>query len=141
MSMLKDPPIHFSPWTPWEERNLLKNAHLPGVYLLLHREGGPPSRVVPLDRDIIYIGETTDGSLVGRWQQFNRAAFQGRHGHSGGLRYRETFGDEGEWLYVAAFVPEGLAREMRSLYIRYVEHKLLWEWGRAAGSAPICNAR
>ncbi len=142
--MIKEPAISFTPWTRWADRNLVKNAHLPGVYLLAHWDDGPPSRVDPLSQEIVCIGETTEGSLMGRWQQFNRAAFEGKPGHSGGMVYHETFGDgeeDAERLYVAAFVPEGLSRELRSLFIRYVERKLVWEWARRWGSAPVCNAK
>lgn len=140
-SLLKEPPISFSPWTRWAERGAVKNAHLPGVYLLALFDEPPPRQVDPLLEDIIYVGETTEGSLLGRWQQFNRAAFEGKPGHSGGLIYHETFGDTGENLYVAAFIPEGLSREMRSLYIRYIERKLVWEWARYQEGPPICNVK
>jgi len=147
--MTKDPPITFTPWTAWANRNTIKNAHLPGVYLLARFDGGdagPPAQVDPLAEDIVYVGEAADQSLMGRWQQFHRAAFEGKPGHSAGLRYREMFVDDGDSaaegsLYVSAFVPEGLSREMRLLFIRYVAHKLVWEWARQWGDAPECNVR
>jgi hypothetical protein len=147
--MTKDPPITFTPWTIWADRNTLKNAHLPGVYLLARfddRDGGPPAQVDPLSADIVYIGEAADQSLMGRWQQFHRAAFEGKPGHSAGLRYRQMFVDEGDSgaaasLYVSAFVPEGLSRELRLLFIHHIAHKLIWEWARKLGDAPVCNAR
>jgi hypothetical protein len=137
----KEPPVRFELWVPWREREQIKNAHLPGVYLLAHWTGAPPREVDPLAQEIIYIGETTEGSLLGRWQQFHRAAFEGKPGHTGGLRYRDIFGDEGEELYVAAFVPEGLSREMRALFIRHVEARLVWEWARKWDGAPLCNVK
>lgn len=137
--MIKEPAFSFTDWTLWSGRNRVKNAHLPGVYLLARWEGGLPSDVDPLAQTIVYIGETTDQSLMGRWQQFHRAAFEGKPGHSGGLLYRDTFGDEEEGLYVAAFVPESLSRELRTLYIRYRAHRLIWEWAQRWGGAPVCN--
>lgn len=119
----------------------MTNAHLPGVYLLARWEARAPSTVDPTSQQIIYIGEATDQSLMGRWQQFNRAAFVGKPGHSGGMVYRNTFGDEGETLHVAAFVPEGLSREMRVIYIRHVTQQLVWEWARRWQAAPVCNSR
>lgn len=139
--MTPDLPILFTPWAPWPHRDLVKNAHLPGVYLLAQRDTAPPPRVDPLSQDIIYIGETTEGSLTGRWQQFHRAAFQGKPGHTAGLIYHDTFPSDETALYVAAFTPEGLTRDLRTLYIRHVTHKLLWEWARRWGSAPICNSK
>ena len=139
--MTNEPPIRFTPWTHWPERNRAKNAHLPGVYLIARWEVAPPDKVDALAQAIVYVGEITEGSLMGRWQQFARAAFEGKPGHAGGMKYRDIFGDEGDTLYVAAFVPEGLSREMRSLYIRYVERKLVWEWARRWGDAPLCNTK
>jgi hypothetical protein len=139
--MTKVPPVSFTPWTPWHSRNTIRNAHLPGIYLLAHWDAGPPSHVDSQAQAIVYIGETTDQSLLGRWQQFHRAVFDGKPGHRDGLVYRNTFGDEGETLHVSAFVPEGLPREMRALYIRYISHKLIWGWAQRWGSAPICNSR
>ena len=137
----QDPPVSFSAWTHWSERNGVKNAHLPGVYMLAQWEEGPPGQVDPISQQIVYIGEMSDNSLMGRWQQFNRAAFEGKPGHTGGVAYRDAFGDEGETLFVAAFVPEGLSRELRGLYIKYVERKLLWEWARTHDGPPACNIR
>jgi hypothetical protein len=146
---MKEPPITFTPWTPWEDRNLLKNAHLPGVYLLALVEAGdtaPRTPVDPLSTDIVYIGEAADQTLRGRWQQFHRAAFEGKPGHTAGLRYHEIFAGEGDTgherpLYVSAFVPEGLSRQLRSLFIHYVAGKLVWDWARKWGNAPLCNVR
>jgi hypothetical protein len=138
---MPDPPIRFSPWTAWAAHTTLPNSHLPGVYLLAQFAGAPPRLVDPTAEDVIYIGEIYDNSLQSRWQQFQRAAFEGKPGHSGGLAYRDVFGDAGETLYVAAFVPGGLRRELRALYIRYVERKLVWEYARAWGGPPVCNRR
>src|SRR4051812_39897919 len=110
---MPDPPIRFSPWTPWPTRQSIPNAHLPGVYLLARFDQPPLRRVDPLDAALVYIGEVSDSSLLGRWQQFQRAAFAGTPGHSAGLIYRDLFGDAGESLCVSAFVPEGLTRELR----------------------------
>ncbi|MEA2575315.1 MAG: hypothetical protein QOH93_2613 [Chloroflexia bacterium] len=142
--MIKEPLITFTPWTSWPDRNLVKNAHLPGVYLLALFDDVPPRAADPLSRDLVYIGETADNSLMHRWQQFHRAAFEGKPGHSGGLAFHEIYGDEPEYasrLYVSAFVPEGLSRELRTLFILYVERKLLWDWARKWEAPPVCNTR
>jgi hypothetical protein len=140
MSKEQEPKPIFTPWAHWSERGTVRNAHLPGVYLLAHWEHGPPGSIDPQAKMIAYIGEVTDSSLLGRWQQFHRAAFEGKPGHSGGLRYRDIFGDEGEHLYVSAYAPESLSREMRPLYIRYLERKLVWEWALRWDGPPLCNA-
>jgi hypothetical protein len=142
--MTKEPTIAFTPWTAWPDRNLLKNAHLPGVYLLALFDGVPPRDADPLSHDLVYIGATAEGSLMHRWQQFHRAAFEGKPGHSGGLLFHEIYGGDPEYasrLYVSAFVPEGLSREMRTLFILYVERKLLWDWARKWEGLPVCSGR
>ena len=142
--MIKEPAITFAPWTNWPDRNLVKNAHLPGVYLLALFDSAPPRAVDPLSQDLVYIGETTDGSLMHRWQQFHRAAFEGKPGHSGGLAFHEIYGEEEEnvsRLYVSAFVPEGLSRELRGVFILYAHRKLVWEYARKWEGPPVCNAR
>ena len=136
-----EPPVRWTAWTPWAGRAQVPHAHLPGVYLLAQFADGPPRLVDPQTREIVYIGEISDGSLAGRWQQFHRAAFAGTPGHTGGLIYHETFGDEGATLYVTAFVPQSLRRDLRALYLRAVAAQLLWAWARRWDGPPVCNSR
>jgi hypothetical protein len=100
--MIPDPPILLTPWTPWPHRNLVKNAHLPGVYLLAQRDAAPPPHVDPLSQDIIYIGETTEGSLTRRWQQFHRIAYPSNPGAS---QYQEGINISIHGLIIVALSP------------------------------------
>lgn len=139
---MRFPRVVFSSWTQWADRKKLRNRDLPGVYLLARFETRPPHGVDPQSREIIYIGETCK-KLVSRWRQFNRSAFQGRGGHSGGRTYRrKRFGSEQD-LYVAAFPvsADGMGVELRPLFIRYVERKLILEFARRWGKAPKCNSK
>lgn len=138
---MADPAIRFTPWTRWADRATIRLSHLPGVYLLARWEAPPPRQVDPLAAEMIYIGEVHDNSLLNRWQQFHRAAFAGKPGHAGGLAYGEFIGDDGADLHVASFVPEGLTREMRALFIRYIERKLMWEYASHWDAPPICNVK
>ena len=138
---VREPPVVFSPWTRWAERAAIPNAHLPGVYLLALFDPAPPRRVDPLAEAMIYIGESTDNGLLRRLYQFGHSAFDGKPGHSGGVLYREAIGDTGESLYVAAFPVAHVPRDLRPLFIRYVAQKLLWDWARTWGAAPLCNRR
>jgi len=108
---------------------------------LAHFDITPAGRAKPRVKQIVYIGETCKNSLIGRWRQFYRSAFEGKAGHSGGKTYRQVFGGQGNNLYVAAFPVEGLDKETRSLFIRYVERKLIWEFARRWGTAPRCNRK
>lgn len=140
--MIREPAITFGSWIPWSVRDTARNGHLPGIYLLAHFNSTPPALVDSSSQEIVYIGETTEGSLIGRWQQFNRAASEGKPGHIGGMLYHEVYGVAYiESLYVAAFVPEGLSREIRALFIRYLAGKLLWDWARKWEEEPACNGR
>jgi hypothetical protein len=137
---MPDPAVRFTPWTRWADRAAIQNSHLPGVYLL-GRFAAAPRQVDPQAAEVVYIGEVHDNSLLSRWQQFHRAAFEGKPGHAGGLAYGGLIADDGADLYVAAFVPEGLTRAMRALYIRYVERKLVWEYASRWGAPPLCNIK
>lgn len=135
------PVVRFSKWFPWERLDSLPDLALPGVYALARFENPrrvPKGRANPLLQGVIYIGETCS-RLDKRLRQFNRAAFRRKWGHRGGLSYREHFGPDSEHLFVAAFgvkMPDAL---LRSLFIRYVERKLLWDFGVRWGKAPACN--
>ncbi len=137
---MEDSEIIFSHWTRWTERTLLKGIHSPGVYLLAHFDVEPAGQANPRAKQIVYIGETCK-NLMRRWRQFNRSAFEGKFGHSGGRTYRRVFDDQGDNLYVAAFAVEGLDEQIRSLFIRYVERKLIWDFARNWGAAPRCNRK
>ena len=108
---------------------------------MAHFDVTPAGRANPRVKQIVYIGETCKNSLIWRWRQFNRSAFEGKAGHSGRKTYRQVFGGQGNNLYVAAFLVEGLDKETRSLFIRYVERKLIWEFARRWGTAPRCNRK
>jgi len=138
---MQDPEIKFSHWTRWAKRTSLKGIRSPGVYILAHFDVASAGRASPQAEQIVYIGETCNNSLRGRWQQFNRSAFEGKFGHSGGRTYRQVFGGQGDNLYITAFPVEGLDEEIRSLFIRYVERKLIWEFAQKWGTAPKCNRK
>jgi hypothetical protein len=135
------PVVRFSKWHPWERRGSLPGLALPGVYALARFEDPrrvPKARANPLLQGVIYIGETCS-RLDKRLRQFKRAAFRRKSGHTGGLSYREHFGPDSEHLFVAVFgvkMPDAL---LRSLFIRYFERKLLWEYATRWGARPVCN--
>lgn len=138
--MTMEPPQTFTPWVPWQERGTIEGVQHSGVYALAHFEGPPQGPADPLAQQIIYLGQTCS-NLRRRWRQFRRAAFEGKPGHSGGLTYRETFGDEGQRLYVAACPVQGLQEPLRSLYIRYLKRRLLWEYALRWRDMPKCNSQ
>ena len=138
---MQDPEIIFSHWTQWADRTSLNGIYYPGVYLLAHFYAAPAGRANPQAKEIIYIGETCNNSLTGRWRQFHRSAFEGKYGHSGGTTYRQVFSGQGDNLYVAAFPVKELDEEIRSFFIRYVERKLIWEFAQKWGAAPKCNRK
>ncbi len=135
------PEIAFTPWVQWSSRKSLEGGKSPGVYLLAHFDSVPTGGAELNAREIIYIGETCNNSLIGRWRQFHRSAFQGKYGHSGGKTYRQEFGDEGQNLYVSALPVEKLDEPMRSLFIRYVERKLIWDYVCKWNAPPKCNRK
>lgn len=134
------PNIEFTPWCPWKQRSKIKNSKDPGVYMLAKFTIVPTGNVNPLDKNIIYFGETCR-SLKGRWDQFDRSAFQSKLGHSGGRNYRKFYGDVGQYLYVAAMpviIPDKI---LRSSFIRFVERKLILNYVIKHNMRPKCNLR
>lgn len=139
---MKPPP--FQRWTRWTDREEIDGHDQPGVYLLA-KCNRRPSRVYPLAKQIIYIGETCNQTLWSRWRQFHCAAFEGRPGHSGGLTFGAHFSSRrssaaGDGLYLAA-LPVHLEEPNRSAYIRYVERLLIWEYLQRFGCYPLCNRK
>jgi len=139
--MKKIPRVSFSEWVQWSERTKLARIDESGVYVLARFKKPPMGKVNPLSKEIVYIGETCDTSLRGRWNQFNRSAFEGKFGHSGGTTYRSTFGDKGTKLFVAGLPVGQRTDALGSVFIRYVERKLLLDFALKWGSAPICNRK
>jgi hypothetical protein len=147
-----DIPTEFSPWVRWCDRNKpnkLTDTDKPGVYLLAKFPDTFPDPAEPADPladQVIYIGETCT-SLTRRWSMFERSAFQGKFGHSGGATYRETYCDQqngcydqGTDLWVSAFVPPvTLDQDKWPFFIKYIERRLIWEYVQVWNRAPSCN--
>jgi hypothetical protein len=133
--------IDFSNWVHWSDRTSLNGIENPGIYLLARFRSAPNGKARPLSEKIIYIGETCRNSLKGRWYQFDRSAFHGKSGHSGGWTYRDLFGDRGKNLYVAAQPVVDLEEELCPLFIRYIERRLIWEFASKHGVPPKCNKK
>ena len=133
--------IVFTSWTRWADRASLKNVRSPGVYILAHFRKVPSGPANPLAKQVIYIGETCSNSLIGRWRQFDRAALQGKHGHSGGITYRDEIGGKGGRLYVAAVRVPNLGESALPYFIRYVERRLIWEFYQKWAAPPRCNRK
>jgi hypothetical protein len=134
------PYISFSPWVLWSKRTTLTGISAPGVYLLAHYQTPPLTNADPQAQEVIYVGETCDQTLRARWNNFNNAAFHGKKStHSGGETYRELFGDNGDQLFVAAFPVAQLKEPVRSLFIRYVERKLILDYAVRWSVTPACN--
>ena len=138
--LMKQPRVVFSKWVNWSKRDNLERINSPGMYLLAKFTNPPTGRADPKDKDIIYIGETC-GSLAGRWRQFGRSAKGGVKGHTGGQSYFEKFKGELTQLYVAAFPVNEFEGDNREKFIRYVERKLIWEFVKEHGKAPVLNIK
>lgn len=132
--------IKFSHWTPWKDRNDLINIKYPGIYILAKFKFDLSKKVDLKDESIIYIGETCS-SLKKRLRQFNRSAFQGARGHSGGISYREKYYDKGEDLFISIYPVENLHKDIRHLYIRYFERKIILDYALKNGKQPILNKK
>ncbi len=155
--------IIFSPWIAWSKRKSFEKGNSSGVYLLAHFETVPEGPADPQSIEIIYIGETTKGSISKRWRE-------------GRKKLLDISKDN---LYVAAFlvnnielkekvendvdeffkqrqkngrrnptivdrkhlVKEELKKRdmLTQTFIKYVERKLIWEYVRRWGKRPDYN--
>lgn len=134
------PRVEFTPWYPWKQRNRIKNSEAPGVYMLAKFMTVPSGSANPLNNNIIYFGETCR-SLKGRWDQFDRSAFQSKSGHSGGINYRRIYGDIGQHLYLAGMPVTITDKTLRSCFIRFVERKLILDFVIKHDARPKCNLK
>jgi len=135
------PKIKFTNWVKWKNRKEIKNSDKAGVYILAKFKDAPEEEADFLDKNIIYVGETCNNSLKGRWYQFDRSAFQSKDGHSGGWSYNDEFGDSGDDLYVAALDTQDIPNEIRHLFIRFVERKVILDFALKNGSKPKLNKK
>jgi hypothetical protein len=137
----EEPPITFSKWWPWSERKQIPGREFAGIYALSCFDNTMPKTVDVLDECVVYIGETCENSLSGRLEQFNRSAFIGKNGHSGGWSYRSRRADTGKTLYVSVLPISTFEEPRRSSFIRHVERKLLWGYVSRWGRRPLCNSK
>ena len=102
--------IGFSSWIRWDVRNSIPNIGKPGVYLIGRFTQAPPSGPAnPLEINVVYIGESTDGRFRYRWRSFDRAAFKGKKAHRGGVEYQQKFGGDSSVLYVSILPEDEIA--------------------------------
>lgn len=133
--------IEFSDWCLWKDRNSLDNIKHPGIYILAKFKPDLLRKIDLNDKSIIYIGETCN-SLRRRFGQFNRSAFKNSRGHSGGVSYRGKYKDDkGEDLYVSIFPVLNINDNIKHLYIRYVERKLILDYALKNGNQPVLNKK
>ena len=133
------PRVVFSDWKQWTERANISCIEKPGAYVLAHFVK-PPCKVDLQAEEIIYIGETHGQTLRDRWGQFHRCAFKGKEGHSGGRTYWSLFnGKKIEKLYIAGFPVNSLRGDLCSVFIQYIERKLILEYVLKWGKLPKCN--
>ncbi len=135
---MKEPVVQFTNWVNWKEQRSLPGLDKPGLYMMAHGEL-MRGAADPLDKQIVYIGETCNNTLQGRWHQFHRSAIQGKNGHTAGTIYHETFGDDQSRLFVAAFPVEISDDTTAAFFIRYLERKLVWDYIRKWSKHPVCN--
>lgn len=136
-----EPSVVFTQWTRWVERANIEGKEHAGVYVLACFDGDRPASVNLTDERIIYIGETCDNDLAGRLHQFNRSAFEGKNGHSGGWSFSSRCEGQGSKLCISTFAVPSLNEPLRSAFIRHVERRLIWEFVKRWGRRPICNSK
>jgi len=142
MSLLR---INFSTWYSWARRKKIPHYKEPGVYAFARFKKPPKGKANPLDKSIIYFGETCS-SLGKRLYQFEQSAFRGKRAHSGGSNYRKKHPHDtkGKDLYVAA-MPVTKAKhknkDLRESLIRFLERKAILDFTVRYKKMPECNRK
>jgi hypothetical protein len=137
--------LRFSIWYCWHnwKEQASDFCSKDGIYLLARIRGkARPCTADPLDKRIIYIGQTCKQTFRDRLNQFGRSAFNGRAEHAGGVRYREVFGThrDSRVLRIAFWAPrQAFPLRLRELYIQYWERKLLFGFAKRRRQPPRLN--
>jgi hypothetical protein len=132
--------VRLTGWVPWHAARQLPEAARPGVYVLAHFNQ-PPQAVRPTDGHIIYIGETCDQTLRQRWARFDRSAFRGLGGHSGGRTYYRIYHGKRRRQLFVAFTTPGADAAVLPYRIRYLERKWLLDFVLTHGRPPRCKRK
>jgi hypothetical protein len=132
--------LPFTKWLPWSRRAHLPGTKYPGVYMIGHFATPPQGNPDPSSEEIIYIGQTTKGSLAGRWSKFDKSARTGRFGHSGGRNYHSFFAPTDlDKAYVSAIVVSNLVGDELGAYLLYLERMLIWAYTSKWHKLPPAN--
>jgi hypothetical protein len=139
---LTEPPVTFSPWTPWQERSRLRtpDAHATmGVYLWARFSTAPDASSFPypdLREEVIYVGETNDLNV--------RPLGPTRHHRV--TNYLELFPDDPTLAQlhvavctVAPFRPQDAACHAWRAFTRYLEARIGWEYTKRFGRRPLLD--
>ena len=157
----------FAPWVRWANKSSLPDRSKSGVYIIGRFENEPPlGPADPLDKGVVYIGESSTARLQNRWRSFERSV-RSKGKHRGGKRYKEMFGEDLSVAYIStlpgdrlmkAFLKldscsfldisasdakvdgtDELLREIDDLIIKYMERRLILLHSLANGRRPACN--
>jgi hypothetical protein len=137
---LTEPPVTFSPWTPWQQRARLRTPDSTmGVYLWGRFSTPLDTSSLPypdLGGDVIYVGETNDLNV--------RPLGPTRHHRV--TNYLELFPDDPTLaqLYVAVctiapFQPQDAACHAWRAFTRHLEARIGWEYTKRFGRRPLLD--
>lgn len=133
----------FTKWYKWNDRNSINGLDHPGIYILAHfHKNIPLNRASYLNKEVVYIGETTDRTLIKRLSEFESVAFKKATNHSGGVSYKSLYSNMEKYnLHVAISPAKEPKIELRSLYIKYHERRMILKYAIKYGNLPKCNKK
>ena len=134
------PSIKFTPWVKWHDPNKIPDIDYPGVYMLAKFTNRVPGgNADPLNRNIIYFGETCC-YLQDRLSSFNSSAFFDKSGHCAGFTYIERYGnDKGKNLYVSVLPMKDHLNGLRYIFIKKIERDLIFNFASKNGIENLLN--
>ncbi len=162
--------IRFSPWVNWVNRNSCAGKgkkDIGGVYLFARFEHEPPPAPAdPLEKSVVYIGQSSRRTFKSRWNPFDRALKNPRKAKGRAKRYIDLFGPDPSPPYVATLPVQELVRaflkigcscslldldasgaevgndfldEIDDLLVKYMERRLILLCAAQHGHRPVLN--
>ncbi|MDM8356170.1 hypothetical protein [Pandoraea communis] len=137
--------FQFSAWVKYGEYQTIWDVRLRGIYLLAHFDTPPTQAPSVTDKNVIYIGGTTEQSMATKLLKFGQAAFQRAPAHSGGKKYSDGYLNSSiveeppENLYVATMGIPLTKTDEAKVYIKYLEQAAVWAFFQENKSLPRCN--
>ncbi|CAM3149188.1 hypothetical protein KW505_21530 [Vibrio fluvialis] len=135
--------IDFSEWFSFHKFETHEQIGCQGTYIIGQFDVPPTGKPNELEKNIVYVGETTQKLKV-RLRAFVKSAFERKAGHSGGWTFSDKFlqntpvNEIPRNLYISIYCPSGNDSQKRAL-AKFAERKVILDYCLEYGEYPACN--